>query len=347
MTGARTRSSTSGRRVSPWVVLVASILLLMGMLTVGVSSGPVSVPFLDVWSAVGSGIGLPVDAPADPLVGTLVWRHRMPHYLLAALVGATLAVAGVASQALVRNPMGDPFVLGVSSGTAAGAVGAILLMPDAPFIVIAACAFVAGVATMLVVIAMSIRGGQISPLRLLLGGIAIGLLLSGVINLGLLALGQARATGVSDWLQGSVATTSLERLWPLALVLPLGAILLFRDAGAMNALSFGDETAASLGTNLTNLRVRLIVVTSFLTAAAVCLTGIVGFVGLVIPHMVRLLVGPDHRRVIPLVIPLGAAFLVVCDYLSRNAFGDTFTVPIGVVTGLFGAPLFLWLLRRQ
>lgn len=328
-------------------MFAGSVLVLGAILTLGVSSGPVSLPFTDVWSAVGHRVGLPVGAPADPLVATLVWRHRLPHYLMAALIGATLATAGVASQALVRNPMGDPYVLGVSSGTAVGAVAAILLFPSAPFVVVAATAFAAGVLTTVLVIAMAMRGGAISPLRLLLAGIAIGQLLAGVISLGLLRLGQARATGVSNWLEGSVATTELGRLWLPAILLPIGAGVLFIDAGRLNSLAFGDETAASLGCNVNRLRLRLTIVTSVLTAAAVCLTGLIGFVGLVVPHVVRLLVGPDHRRLIPLVIPLGAAFLVFCDYLSRNVFGDEFTVPIGVVTGLFGGPLFLWLLRHQ
>lgn len=328
-------------------VFVGSLLLLGAILTLGVSSGPVELPFTDVWAAVGHRIGLPIGVPADPLVETLVWRHRLPHYLMAAMVGATLATAGVASQALVRNPMGDPYVLGVSSGTAVGAVAAILFFPGAPFVAIAGLAFVAGVITTVVVIGLSMRSGTISPLRLILGGIAVGQLLAGVISLGLLRLGQARATGVSNWLEGSVATTSLDRLWLLVVLLPVGAVVLFVDAGRLNALAFGDETAASLGSNVNRLRIRLTIVTSILTAAAVCLTGIVGFVGLVVPHVVRLLVGPDHRRLIPLVIPLGAAFLVSCDYLSRNVFGDEFTVPIGVVSGLFGGPLFLWLLRHQ
>ncbi len=327
--------------------MTASVVLLLVFLTVGVSSGPVSLPFTDVWAAIAHGAGLPVDGPADPLVSTLVWRHRLPHYLLAALVGATLALAGVASQALVRNPMGDPYILGVSAGTAVGAVAAILFLPGAPFVVIATVAFLAGIATTVLVIALAIRGGQLNPLRLVLAGIAIGQLLAGVISLGLLALGQARATGVTSWLEGSVATTDLSRLWLLVVLLPLGAALLLWDSGRLNALAFGDETAASLGSNVSTLRFRLTVVTSLLTAAAVCLTGIIGFVGLVIPHIVRLLVGPDHRRLIPLVVPLGAAFLVLCDYLSRTLFGDGFTVPIGVVTGLFGGPLFIWLLRHQ
>jgi len=333
--------------VPPIVVLVGSLLLLAGMLTLGVSSGPVDLPFVDVWGAVGHHLGLPVSGPANPLVETLVWRHRLPHYLMAAVVGATLALAGVASQALVRNPMGDPYILGVSSGTALGAVAAILVAPGAPFLAIAAIAFVAGMATTVVVILLSMRGGQISPLRLILAGVALGQLLAGAISLGLLRLGLAQATGVANWLEGSVATTSPQRLWLLVVLLPLGTLALLVDAGRLNALAFGDETAASLGASVTRLRLRLTVVTSLLTAGAVSLTGIIGFVGLVIPHVVRLLVGPDHRRLIPLVIPLGAAFLVTCDYLSRTVFGDELTIPIGVVTGLFGGPLFLWLLRHQ
>ena len=347
MKGARQSEQLGGRRLPPSLVFVGSTVLLLGVLTVGGSAGPVSVPFGDVWSAVGHRIGLPVAGPANPLVETLVWRHRLPHYLMAALVGATLAVAGAASQAPVRNPTGHPYLLGASSGTAVGAVATILVLPGAPFVLVAAVAFAAGILTMVVVIALSMRAGQISPLRLILGGIALGQLLAGFISLGLLAIGQAQATGVSNWLEGSVATTSLGRLWLVAILLPIGAVILYWDAGRLNALAFGDETAASLGTNVTGLRLRLTVVTSLLTAAAVCLTGIIGFVGLVVPHVVRLLVGPDHRRLVPLVVPLGAAFLVVCDYLSRTLFGDEFTVPIGVVTGLFGGPLFLWLLRHQ
>lgn len=303
----------------------------------------------DVWAVVASkAFRLSVDLPDDQVVQTLVWQFGFPRVLLAALVGAGLAVAGVAAQALVRNPLADPFVLGTSGGATLGVVAALVWGVSLNGVVAPAAAASCGALAALMLVMILARHGRdgSAALRLILCGIAIGHMFVALSSFLILRRLDGNAANLEFWTTGSMEAAKLDKLWLPAVILLVGIGALLFDARRMNALLVGDETATSLGINVTRLRWRLILVTALLVGVMVSQSGIIGFVGLVIPHAARLLVGSDHRSVIPVTAAGGAAYMVFCDYVARAAVSPQF-IPIGIVAGGIGAPAFLWLVGRR
>lgn len=349
--GERTEGSGDPTRrwVRPGAVVLTATVVLAVAMAASLVIGPGEVSLGEAAAIVGHrALHLPVDLPEDRIAVTLVWTLLLPPAVMAALVGAGLALAGVASQALIRNPLADPFILGVSGGASVGAVSVMVLGLGGPSSTAARAggAFVGALLGLLLVMAFGARSGSISPLRVVLAGIAIGHLLAGLTTLLIVGSGNSnRVFGILHWLGGSVLAARPENLWLPALALVVGLVVLLLDAGRMNALLIGEETAASLGVNVNALRWRLVLVTAALAAVMVSQAGIIGFVGLVIPHMARLLVGSDHRAVIPVAAVGGAAFMVLCNLAARNAF-EPHVIPVGVVAGVIGAPVFLWLISR-
>jgi iron complex transport system permease protein len=335
------------------VPLGISIAVCAALLVVAVgwsiSWGAIDIPLTDVWSVVAHrGLHLPVHLPANATYVDIVWTLRAPRAVLAALVGCGLSLAGVAAQALVRNPLADPFVLGVSGGASVAAVASIVFgFAGFGNSTASASAFFGAIAALLMVLVFGRRNGMISPLRLVLAGVAIGHLLAGLTSfLVLQATDDHKVFNILFWLSGSLSESSWRPLAIPALCVGAGFVLLLADGPALNALLIGDETAASLGVHVAALRRRLLAVTALLTAVMVALSGIIGFVGLVVPHVSRMLVGSDHRRVVPIAALSGATFLVLCDLASRVLIAPV-EIPVGIVTGVLGAPFFLWLLRRS
>lgn len=317
-------------------------------MTASISSGAVSIGFGDVWAVMAHrGLRLPVGLPADPTATEIVWTLRAPRTVLAALVGAGLALAGTAAQALIRNPLADPYILGVSSGASLMTVTAIVVgIGSYGLASTATASFVGAIGALGLVLLFGIRRGVIAPLRLVLAGIAIGELLAGLTSFMVLRADEPQKVyGILFWLAGSLDQANWSPLWLPAMGIAVGLLILIADGARLNALIVGDETAASLGINVSRLRWRLLVVTSLMTALMVSQSGIIGFVGLVVPHVARLVVGADHRRVVPMAALTGAAFMVLCDLVSRTVIAPT-VIPVGIVTGVVGAPFFLWLLRR-
>ncbi|MGQ0679894.1 MAG: FecCD family ABC transporter permease [Actinomycetota bacterium] len=278
----------------------------------------------------------------------IVWQFRLPRAIFSLLVGAGLAVVGAVLQAVVRNPLADPFLLGISSG---GALGAVLVLVYGSTAVgglgLSAAAFSGSLFAGGLVYLLAQRSGQITPGRLLLAGVAMAYLFQAIFSYVLQAArtGQA-AQQVLFWLLGSLASIRWDDLVLPSVVLGLGlAVLMVRWRG-LNALVMGEETAASLGINVTRFRIELFVVTSLLVGVLVALTGAIAFVGLIIPHTARLLVGADHRRVLPVSALIGAGFLQLVD-LSARTLKAPAELPLSIVTALFGVPFFLWLLRRR
>ncbi|MEV4615544.1 iron ABC transporter permease [Kitasatospora sp. NPDC049258] len=323
-------------------------IALVGALTAAVSLGSVDLPPAEVWSVVARRLtGRP------PLPGTrdlIVWQLRVPRALLAALVGAGLGLVGAAVQALVRNPLADPYLLGISSGASLGAVAVIVLGTTGGALAglgISAAAFLGALGAFALVWAMARRGGGFSPLRLVLAGVGIGQFLAGFTSYLVLRAGDERQTrGVLFWLMGSLGGATWSGLAVPAAAVLLGLVALLARARGLNALLVGDETAASVGVPVARLRRELFVVTSVLTGVLVAVSGAIGFVGLMVPHVCRLLCGGDHRRLLPLSALTGAVLLVVVDTVARTAL-DTQELPIGVVTALIGAPALLYLLDRR
>ncbi|MEU7635116.1 FecCD family ABC transporter permease [Streptomyces sp. NPDC039016] len=338
------------RAHTPRTGLLALLLAvaLVAALTAAVSLGATDIAPGHVWSVVLRRLeGAPPRPGTDELI---VWQLRVPRALLAACVGAGLGLVGTATQALVRNPLADPYLLGISNGASLGAVAAIVLGAGAGGALglgLSAAAFAGALAAFALVWAMARRGGGFSPLRLVLAGVGIGQFLSGFTSYLVLQAGDEQQTrGVLFWLMGSLSGATWGALWLPVLAVVAGLLVLQARARGMNALLMGDETAAGLGVDVTRLRRELFVVTSLLTGVLVAVSGAIAFVGLMVPHLCRLVLGGDHRRLLPLAALTGALLLVVVDVVCRTAM-DGQELPVGVVTAMIGAPALLFVLDRR
>ncbi len=324
---------------------VAGCVALVLVLIAGVGLGEVVIPPADTIAILAHRLlGWPVAHGWSAADETIVLQLRLPRVIAAMAVGASLALAGTALQGLLRNPLADPYVLGTASGAALGAaLGVVIPLPGMVlgFGLLQVLAFAGALGAVLLVYRLS-RAGQLASMT--------GVLLTGYAVSSLLAAGLA----ITMWLSGDGLRQIFYFLlgsfdgvaWPqvAAAAVPLlaGGVVLLTRGRALNALLLGEETAAHLGLDVRRERVVLLAATSLVTAASVAIAGLIGFVGLVVPHVVRLVVGPDGRAVLPLSAIWGAAFLAACDLLARIP-GD---IPVGVVTALVGAPFFLWILRR-
>lgn len=335
-----------GRLVT--TVTVLSVTLVVSVLA-AIALGPTVVPLGDVMrllTAALTGGGIGADDVSDY---SIVWHVRTPRVLLAAVVGAGLSVVGVAVQALVRNALADPFVLGISSGASVGATAVVVFGVFAGLGVYAlsAAAFLGALgATALVYLAA--RGPLgLTPLRLVLTGVALAYGFQALMSV-LVFLspnGQAART-VLFWLLGSLGSASWESLPLAAGAVLVTVVVLLRQSRSLDVLSLGDETAASLGVDAEALRRRLFLLTAAVTGLIVAVSGAIGFVGLVLPHVVRILVGSTHRRVLAVAPLAGACFLVWVDLVARTAFAPE-ELPLGVITALIGVPVFIALMRRR
>ncbi len=279
----------------------------------------------------------------------IVWNLRVPRVLLAALVGAGLAVAGAALQALVRNPLADPYLFGIASGASLAAVASIVLAPVAlGALSLSGAAFAGAGVTTLVVYAVAQQRGRVDPLRLVLAGIAVGQVASALVTMILLSV-TGPAGGISAvlaWLAGSLAGTTWSSLGaPTVVVLAVTALLVLR-ARALNALMSGDEAAISLGVDVGRFRLLTFLVTSLLVGTLVAQSGAIGFVGLLVPHLARWMTGADHTRMLPIAALYGAILVVGVDLVGRVVIAPN-EVPVGVMTALVGGPYFILQLRRR
>ncbi|WP_439959841.1 FecCD family ABC transporter permease [Streptomyces abyssomicinicus] len=298
-----------------------------------------------LWAALTGGR---VDAD-DATAYRIVWEIRAPRVLLAALVGAGLSAVGVAIQALVRNPLADPFVLGVSSGASVGAVGVTVTgaLASLGAHAVSAGAFAGALAASVLVYAASATRGAVSPLRLVLTGVALSLGFQAVMSVIIYFASDTEATGmVLYWTMGSFGAASWEALPVVAAVLALTMVLLHRQGRALDVLALGDETAVSLGVDPDRHRKVLLGLVSLLTGVMVAVSGAIAFVGLVMPHLVRMLAGATHARVLAVAPLIGAVFMVWADLASRTLVAPR-ELPLGAITALVGVPVFVALLRRR
>ncbi|MEU1905668.1 FecCD family ABC transporter permease [Streptomyces hygroscopicus] len=321
---------------------------LLAALTAAVAWGSTSIPAAEVWGVVWR--RLSGEAPRPGTNDLIVWQLRVPRALLAVLVGAGLGLVGTAVQALVRNPLADPYLLGISGGASLGAVAAIVLglgAGGALGLGLSGAAFAGALATFALVWAVARRGGGFAPLRLVLAGVAIGQFLSGFTSYLVLRAGDEQQThSVLFWLMGSLGGATWELLVAPAVAVPVALLWLLARARGLNALLMGDETAAGLGIDVARLRRELFTLTSVLTGVLVAVSGAIAFVALMVPHVCRLAIGGDHRRLLPVSALFGALLLVLVDIVCRTAM-DTQELPVGVVTSLIGAPALLYLLDRR
>nr|WP_189064777.1 MULTISPECIES: iron ABC transporter permease [Deinococcus] len=312
------------------------VLLLLSAVVLGTGLGSVNVPPGEVLGALWRGVTGQALAGND----VIVWQIRLPRVVMGVLVGASLSVCGGAFQGVFRNPLADPYLLGVASGSALGAT--IAIVAGWPRTLIPVTALLLALAAVTGTLALAREGRRFPPNRLILAGVVVGSVLSAATT-ALILRGEDRARQVLAYTLGDLGFSG----WPDVLtVLPYaalggGALLLL--ARALDTLQLGELTARSLGVPVERLRLITVVAASVATAGAVAYVGVIGFVGLIVPHVVRLMFGPGHRTLLPLSALLGGALLVYADLLART----TPLSQVGIVTTLLGGPFFLWLLRRQ
>lgn len=336
MTDARAAS----RRGALVVPGLGAALILLAILSLG--TGPVAVPPGQVVDLLLAPEGS--DEPASVIVRQL----RPPRVLLAILVGGSLALCGAVMQAFFQNPMADPYIIGVSSGAALGATAALALAVDVWFLGIhstSLSAFAGALAVTFLVYAVARRGTRVPTTLLLLTGVAVGALAAAATSF-LMITTKTDLHRILFWLLGSFSSRRWEHVhmvWPWAAG---GLAVLMFFARDLNVLLQGEENALFLGVEVERVKRILLIVTALLTAAAVSVSGIIGFVGLVVPHVMRLLVGPDHRRLLPASVLGGAILMIAADMLARTLIAPA-EVPVGVITALIGCPFFLYLLSRR
>lgn len=352
---ASAAATSSAPRAGPTfgLALPAMTVALVLSVTAAVAIGPVPIAPLDVWGIVAHHTLPGVAASGDWTAAhdQIVWELRLPRVLLAATVGAGLAVVGTALQALVRNPLADPYVFGITSGASVGATAVLVLgVSVAGEYAQSVAAFLGAVVAFCLVLLLARLGGGVSPARLILSGVAVAYTMSALTSFLVFMASSSSDNGVAQavlfWLLGSLGGARWTQLAIPAVVVAAGTALLVAQARSLNALLVGDETAATLGVDLRRLRPQLFVLSALLTGVIVAVAGGIGFVGLMVPHAVRMLVGSDHRRVLLLSLLLGAAFLVWADVLARTVAAPQ-ELPIGIVTALFGTPFFVLIMRSR
>ncbi|WP_164838471.1 iron ABC transporter permease [Pseudomonas sp. BAY1663] len=324
----------------------------MVSLWLSLALGPLSLPLGDTLRAVLRLLGLPLAADGLERAELIVAQLRLPRALLGLAGGAVLALSGVAMQGLFRNPLADPGLIGVSSGAALGAAAAIVggaLLGGLPAIVepyvLSLSAFLGGLGVTLLVYRLGRRDGQTHVATMLLAGIALTALAGASIGLFTYLADDATLRSLTFWNLGSLSGASYGRMWPLLLITGAVALWLPRRAKALNALLLGESEARHLGFDVERIKRELVICTALGVGAAVAAAGLIGFVGLVVPHLMRLLVGPDHRVLLPASALAGASLLLLADIVARMLLIPA-ELPIGIVTALLGAPFFLYLLLR-
>jgi iron complex transport system permease protein len=335
------------RRTTFWLVVLTTALLVTALVAVG--TGAIGISPATVARIIAHQVFAVGEVTWTPPEEAIVWQVRLPRVLLGVLVGAGLAVCGVALQAMVRNVLADPYLLGINSGASSGAAAAILFGAGAGFgqYALSTSAFLGAMAASLGVFLIARSGGRVTSIRLLLAGVAVGYALYATTSFLIFASGSAEgARSVMFWLLGSLGLARWDALLAVAALVIGGTIAYLTITGrSLDALSVGDETAHTLGISPDRLRLRLLVVVSLCVGVLVSAAGSIGFVGLVVPHLARRIVGAPHVRVVPVAALLGAILLVWADVIARVLLAPQ-EIPIGIITALVGTPFLLILIRR-
>lgn len=338
-------------------------ILLISVFILSLGLGQYPVPAQEVVNILGAHIGsgiqtiitsienffnipvTPVFSAATPsMADTVVIQVRLPRILGAVLVGAALSLAGASFQGLFRNPLVSPDILGVSAGAGFGAALAILLHSSQAIIQLAAFGFGILSVTIVYTVSKAVKGNR--TLSLVLAGLAISSLFSALLSLmEYMADPTNQLPTILYWLMGSLASLHLSDVAVAAIPITIGMVVLLLMRWRFNVLAMGEEEAQALGVNVGRIRIVIIICCTLMSAGAVCLAGVVGWVGLVIPHISRLIVGPDHKRLLPISLLLGASYLLIIDDIARTA--SSLEIPLGVLTALIGAPFFLYMLCRR
>lgn len=350
---AGTFRTTARRSLPPWLAATRHALafpilgaILFGAALLNVGMGAVDIPPLSVLGILLEHLGIESGIAFTAQQDAVLWNIRVPRTLLGLSVGAGLAIAGCALQGIFRNPLADPGIIGVSSGAALGAIGLIMLgsAPLGPYTMPLA-AFGGGLLMTLAVYSMSRRDGRTEVVTLILTGVAFNAVAGGIIGLLTFYANDAQLRNIVFWSLGSVGGANWETARAAFVVSLVGVALLSRFGTSLNLLALGEREAFHLGVETERVRLAVIALAALLTGAAVAFAGIIAFVGLVVPHMLRMMIGPDHRRLLLASALLGASLLLFSDLLSRTIVVPR-EVPLGVITSIAGGPYFVWLIHR-
>lgn len=316
------------------VIICTSFVILIALIFLFGTIGSVRLSFSEMIAGLSG---------ENKMASTILYEMRLPRNVLAVLVGASLAIAGLLLQAVMKNPLADPGITGVSSGASVMAIIILLLLPKYVAI-LPLVAFVGGAIACIVVYLMAWKNG-LDPIRVVLAGVAVNAILGGVIAL-LTTLYSDKIQGALLWLNGSLASKTWDDVKIVAFYSVIGLSLSLLCARGANVLSLGDSSATSLGFNVNKTRVLLSVVAVFLAGTSTAIVGIISFVGLIVPHISRMIIGSDHKYSIPFSMILGAIVLLVADTLARTILGSL-EIPVGVIMSIVGGPFFLYLLRKR
>jgi iron complex transport system permease protein len=330
-------------RIVRVTVFLAVLLLVVCLVTLSTGAGAISfTPLAKLLLAICSGSG----AGLDPTEETILFSIRLPRILLAGIVGAALSSSGVIFQALLRNPLADPYILGISGGAALGAVIGIIIGATVIPLGIPGLAFLGALITIILVFGVSGSKGDRSNNTLLLTGVITNAFFSALIMFLVSISSSDRLHSVLFWLMGDLSLAEGYEIIMTGIVMLAGCLIMFIHAKPLNLLIMGEETAMQLGVDAKKTKKILLVTASLVTAVAVSVSGTIGFIGLIIPHLLRLILGSDHRLLLPASILFGASFLIVTDTIARTIMAPV-ELPVGVVTALCGAPYFIYLLHRR
>jgi iron complex transport system permease protein len=349
--------STYFRRTSRWKLIVTLLILaLIVTIIVSLNVGYAQIPFGKILTILGKQIpflnGFVDSSLVLPSQAAIILQIRFPRIIAGVVVGAALAASGVMYQGVFRNPMADSYLLGVSAGAAVGASVSIFFGAGFSFLglrFVQVAAFIGALLAMFLVYNISRVGSRVPVTTLLLCGIAVNFFLYSIVAL-LEVIAGDELHAIVFWLIGGFSNVLWSDIWAVIPFVVVGIIISFFYARSLNLIAMGEETAQHLGLNVERVKQILLMLASMVTAAAVSLSGLVGFVGLMVPHVTRLIVGPDHRILFPASTIIGAIFLVVCDALARvvaTPFASTLELPVGIITMLFGAPFFILLFRKK
>ena len=333
----KTQRPTLLKRI--WIISILLLFVLAATALLGISVGSTG---SNIKQTLFSLMGI---ERADTMLETIIWRIRLPRVFLAMLVGAALSLGGLVFQALLRNPLAEPYILGISSGSGIGAILGIIIGLS-PFPGVSIAAFAGSMVTLLLLLFMTSGKTMLKKNILLLSGVMVNSFCAAFIMFLISITQDDRLHSIIFWLMGDLSMADLPQVWLLAAVVVPCAILIFCLSNAMNLFLMGKELAQTMGVNTKVITATLLIATSIMVSATVAACGPIGFVGLVIPHLLRLIIGPDHRVLVPACLLGGGAYVVICDILARTlpAQGE---MPAGVITAMIGAPLFIILLKKS
>lgn len=330
------------------VILLILLIITIVVMTFSITLGSVSLSEKQVWKIVLNKISrkeiFVVDWKTN--IEIIVWKLRVPRVITGFLAGGGLSLVGILMQCLTKNPLASPYILGISAGATTGAVTAILFL-NGSLMMVSSGAFFMGTLTSVIVFYLAGRGGNFSSTKLVLIGVAISSLFSGITTLMVtLAPNEEKIRNALFWLSGSLAGSNWSYIPPVCIALLISTGLCYYYHRELNIIATGDEMALTSGVDVDKIRLIIVIISTFLTGIIVSNTGIIGFVGLVVPHITRGIIGENHKKVIPIAIVLGGIFLMLTDIFTRVIFISQ-EIPIGVVTSIIGAPFFLHMLKRK